>query len=504
MLLAELVATSTAVGATRSRRAKTAALADLFEGADHRALGLAARLLTGSPRQGKVAVGYRTVASIDVPPAVAATLTVHDVDAALDALTGLAGPGSQARRRTILTELLTAATADEQAFLRGLLLGELRQGALEGVVVQGLAAAFDVPEAVVRRAQMLCADLGMVARAAAEGGQPALEAFRMTLFAPIQPMLATTAEHTGAVVADLGACAVEAKLDGARIQVHRDGVLVRVYSRSLRDMTADVPGVVTAALALPARRLILDGEVLGVDAEGRPAAFQDTMKGLAGGVPFFFDCLLHDDLDLLDRPLRERRAALESVVPKGQRVRHWVVDTPERGEAAYAEVLAAGHEGVVVKDLDSPYEAGRRGAAWRKVKPVRTFDLVVLAAEWGSGRRKGWLSNLWLGARNPEPAVGEPALVMLGKTFKGLTDEILGWQTAALLAIATEREGHVVHVRPELVVEIAIDGVVRSPRYPGGVALRFARVVRYREDRTPADADVIDDVRGLLPGAVAP
>jgi DNA ligase-1 len=261
---------------------------------------------------------------------------------------------------------------------------------------------------------------------------------------------------------------------------------------------------VAAARALPVERVILDGEVLGVDGEGRPVPFQDTMKGLAGGAPFFFDCLLRDDADLLDRPLRERRAALEAVVPAGRLVRRWVVDNPDAGDAAYAEVLAAGHEGVVVKDLESVYDAGRRGAAWRKVKPVRTLDLVVLAAEWGSGRRKGWLSNLWLGARDDAAPDG---FVMLGKTFKGLTDEVLAWQTEALLARAsdaTQLDDHVVHVRPELVVEIALDGVLRSTRYPGRVTLRFARVVRYRDDKGPDEADVIADVRALLPGPARP
>jgi DNA ligase 1 len=478
MRLADVVAASTAAAATRSRKAKVAALAEVLAAADAEDLPVAAHVLTGQPRQGKVDVGYRTLGALEVPAADAPTLTLADLDAAVDRLAAMGGAGVQAQRRTELAALLGAATPDEQAFLRGLLLGELRQGALEGLVVQAVAAAFAVAEADVRRAQMLRADIGAVAVAAAAGGSGALRAFRLVLFQPVQPMLATTATSAAGVVEELGTCAVEAKLDGARIQVHRDGDRVAVYSRSLRDISAEVPEVVRVALDLPADRVILDGEVLAVDADGRPAAFQDTMSGLAGGSPFFFDCLLQvDDAPLIDRPLRERITALEAAVPAEQRVDRWVVQDADAGEQAYTDVLADGHEGVVVKDLDSVYEAGRRGAAWRKVKPVRTLDLVVLAAEWGSGRRRGWLSNLHLGARDDDRAA---EFVMLGKTFKGLTDEVLAWQTTELLRRETHRSGHVVHVRPELVVEIALDGVVRSPRYPGGVALRFARVVRYR------------------------
>jgi DNA ligase 1 len=496
--LTDLVATSAAVAATRARKEKVRLLAALVAGSDAASLEVAVHVLSGRPRQGKVDVGFATLRGLDVPPASVSTLTVADVDAAIDRLAAAGGAGVQAARRAALTDLLGAATAEEQALLRALLLGELRQGALEGVLVQAVAAAFDVAEADVRRAQMLRGDLGAVAALAASGGADALRAVSLALLTPVQPMLATTAATAGEVVGDLGPCAVEAKLDGARIQVHRDGDEVRVWSRSLREITDDVPEVVARARALPVRSVILDGEVLGVDPDGRPVPFQDTMKGLAGGLPFFFDCLLLDGADLLDAPLADRRAALESVVPADARVRRWLVGTPEEAEAAYAEVLGDGHEGVVVKDLGSAYAAGRRGAAWRKVKPVRTLDLVVLAAEWGSGRRRGWLSNLWLGCRGPE------GLVMLGKTFKGLTDEVLAWQTEALLAREERREGHAVHVRPELVVEIALDGVVRSPRYPGGVALRFARVVRYREDKAVADVDELATVRALLPGAVAP
>jgi DNA ligase 1 len=471
MQLASLVETSTAVRATRARSAKVARLAECLLAAETNELAIAVSFLSGRPRQGKVDVGWRTLRDVDVPPRTAARLGLREVDAAIAELAGLERPGSQARRRSTLTALLADATTEEQDFLRGLLLGELRQGALQGIVVQAVASAHDVPEREVRRALMLRADLGMVAVAAARGGVE--------------------------VVTELGECVVEAKLDGARIQVHRDGDDIRVFSRSLREITAEVPHVTATARRLPADRVILDGEVLAVTADGRPAAFQDTMSGLAGGSPFFFDCLQVDDAPLIDRPLRERITALEAAIPAEQRVDRWVVQDADAGEQAYTDVLADGHEGVVVKDLDSVYEAGRRGAAWRKVKPVRTLDLVVLAAEWGSGRRRGWLSNLHLGARDDDRAA---EFVMLGKTFKGLTDEVLAWQTTELLRRETHRSGHVVHVRPELVVEIALDGVVRSPRYPGGVALRFARVVRYRPDKHPADADTVHAVRALLPG----
>ncbi len=494
MLLADLVKASTAVAATRARKQKIALLADVLRSAEPDELPTAVHALTGLPRQGKLEVGYRTVFAVQVPPAGEASLTLSDLDTALDRLSSLGGSGSQAQRRALLEELLGAATEDEQVFLRGLLLGELRQGALEGVVVQAVAAAFEVPEADVRRAQMLRADLGDVALAAREGGVDALRAFSLQLFQPVQPMLAKTARSAGEVVAELGTSAVEAKLDGARVQVHKHGDRVAAYSRSLRDITAEVPRVVEMALTLNAERAILDGEVLGVDERGRPIPFQDTMSGLAAGMPFFFDCLLRDDAVLLDEPLTVRRAALEAIAPPEALVEHRVVAEPDQAEAAYNAVLDAGHEGVVVKDLESRYEAGRRGAAWRKVKPVRTLDLVVLGAEWGSGRRRGWLSNLHLGARSPD------GFVMLGKTFKGLTDELLTWQTEQLLAREVRREGHVVFVRPELVVEIALDGVIRSPRYPGGVSLRFARVVRYRDDKGPEEADDLATVQAMLPG----
>jgi len=499
--LAQLVATSAAVAATRSRTAKTAAIAALLTGADTD-LGLAARYLAGQTRQERIDVGWALLGEIDVAPAAVGGLELHTVDGVLQELSETAGPGSRARRRALLQDLFAAATADEQRFLRALVLGELRQGALAGLMAQGIAAATGRTESAVRWALLLGGDLGEVAEAARDD---TLDAFRLTPFRPLQPMLAGTAADVEAAVGGAGGAGrrvrVEWKLDGTRIQVHRRGDEVRVYSRILRDVTARSRAVVEVVAALDVTSVVLDGELLVVDESGRPVAFQDTMRGLgdragSGGArpePFLFDCLHRDGVDLLDEPLARRREALVATVPERHVMPGADVDDVAAAQAVWVDALAHGHEGVVVKDLDSAYEAGRRGGAWRKVKPVRTLDLVVLAVEWGSGRRRGWLSNLHLGAR--DPATG--GFVMLGKTFKGMTDELLAWQTARFLALETGRDGHVVHVRPEQVVEIAVDGVQRSTRYPGGLALRFARVLRYRDDKTPADADTLDTVRAL-------
>ena len=510
MLLADLVAASAAIAATRSRLRKIEALAGCLARMDPDEIRIGASYLAGAPRQPRLDVGWATLRAVDVPPAETATLTLHDVDRALDGLVGISGPGSKATRLARLGELFRAATEPEQRFLRGLLLGELRQGALAGIAAQGIARAYGVDEAAVRRALMLNADLGEVAAAAATGGAEALARFTLQLFRPLGPMLASTASSVAeALEAAGGTAAVEHKLDGARVQVHRVGDEVRVFTRNLRDVTARSPEVVAVVAALPVARIVLDGEVLALRPDGRPHAFQDTMARFgsedaqraaarAGAIvltPFFFDVLHLDGEDLVDAPYRDRVAALDRVVPASNRVLRVVVDDPEAGDEVFAGALAAGHEGVVVKTLDTPYEAGRRGAAWRKVKPAHTLDLVVLAAEWGSGRRRGWLSNLHLGARDPEGG-----FVMLGKTFKGLTDQTLTWQTEQLLARETARDGIVVHVRPELVVEVAFDGVQTSTRYPGGVALRFARVKRYRPDKSPAEADTIDTVRAIAAG----
>lgn len=502
VLLAEVVDVWSVVSATRSRREKVARLAECLARMDADEVAIGAVYLAGSVRQERLGVGWRTVVDVAVGPAAAPTLRLRDVDVVLDDIAAVAGPGSQSTRRKALEGVFGAATADEQRFLQGLILGELRQGALAGVAAQAIAAAWQVPEADVRRALMLHADIGAVARAARAGGGDALRAFRLTLFRPLSPMLAQTSATVGDALAGLVAAAIDDKIDGARVQVHRLGDEVRVYTRSLRDVTARSTEVVAVAAALDVGSIVLDGEVVALRDDGRPHPFQDTMSRFGTDLqragrqpaltPFFFDCLHLDGSDLLDAPTSQRIAALERVVPAEHLVARRIVNEVDAAEAVLADALGRGHEGVMVKALDAPYEAGRRGAAWRKVKPAHTLDLVVLAVEWGSGRRHSWLSNLHLGARN-----ADGGFVMLGKTFKGMTDTMLTWQTQRLLELETHRDGHIVHVRPELVVEVAFDGVQTSSRYPGGVALRFARVKRYREDKSADEVDTIDLVRAL-------
>ncbi|CAN5139353.1 ATP-dependent DNA ligase [soil metagenome] len=504
--LAPLVAASRRLVETPGRNDKIAIIAEVLgvaasDGGGQ--AGLAAAYLAGDPPQDRMEVGWATVRDLDVAPATAPALTLTDVDAALTALTGASGAGSRAARQSVLTDLLGTATAEEQAFLTHLILGDLRQGALEGLVVKGIAAAAGVPETVVRRALMLSADLVGVTAMAFELGREGLEAVGLTVGQGVQPMLASTAASVGVALAELGTAVVEWKLDGARIQVHKDGNEVTVLTRNLNDVTERSPAVVARHRALPATTAVLDGEVLAVGEDGRPRAFQDTMSAfsaesadeLVGRLPmrpFFFDLLHLDGEDLLDLPLTERRRRLHDLVDPDDRIPSEVVTDAAAGQAILEEALDRGHEGVMVKALDAPYAAGRRGKAWRKVKPVTTLDLVVLAVEWGSGRRQGLLSNIHLGAREDRP--GQDGFVMLGKTFKGMTDAVLSWQTQRFLDLETHRDGHVVHVRPEQVVEIAIDGLQTSTRYPGGVALRFARLVRYRDDKAAAQADSLGEV----------
>jgi DNA ligase-1 len=501
MLLADVVDASAAVTATRSRLAKVDALATLLRRVPPEEIVATTGYLVGDPPQGRVGIGWATLRSLDCDGADLPTLTVADVSAAIDAVRIASGSGSARARREILTALFARATTPEQDFLRRLLLGELRQGALEGVMTDAIARAADVPIAVVRRAAMLSGDLRTTALLALTDGAPALEAVRLDILRPILPMLAATSEDVGAALAATGPASVEWKLDGARIQVHRGDDEVQVYTRNLNDVTDRLAEVVAAVRMFPARVLVLDGEAIGLSDDERPHRFQDTMSRFGTqrvdehGIPltaFFFDCLRLDDHDLLDRPLADRLDALATFA--GARMIPSVrTDDPAVAASVLEDALAAGHEGVMVKALDSPYEAGRRGGAWRKVKPVQTLDLVVLGAEWGSGRRQGWLSNLHLGALGPD---GD--FVMVGKTFKGLTDALLTWQTERFLEIEQSRDGHVVYVRPEMVVEIALDGVQASRRYAGGVALRFARVKRYRPDKSAAEADTIETVRALL------
>ena len=498
MRFADVVDTSDATAAASGRNAKRDALAALLARLAPDEVAVTVGFLVGQPRQGRFGVGWSTVASAEADPATEPSLAILDVDRAFDEIMAMNGPGSATARRDRLRTLFTGATRREAGLIGHLLVGDLRQGALEGVMLDAVARAADVPATVVRRAAMLSGDLGRAATVALTEGRAGLERIGLTVLTPVQPMLASTATDVGDALGDLAdeAMAVEWKLDGARIQVHRAGDDVRVFTRSLNDITDRVPHVVEVARSLPADRLVLDGEVLHVLADDRPARFQDTMKGFGAEQqmrPFFFDVLHADGRDLLDEPLVERSQVLGEVAGD-HRIPRIVTADPGEAEAFLARALAAGHEGVMVKALDSPYAAGRRGKAWRKVKPVRLFDLVVLAAEWGHGRRQGWLSNLHLGARDPDTG----SFVMVGKTFKGLTDELLSWQTAAFLEREIGREGITVHLRPELVVEIALDGVQVSTRYAGGVALRFARVRRYRPDKAAAEADTLADVRSVL------
>lgn len=499
MQFATIASTWEAVAATRSRLQKVAALADTLQQLAPDEVVAGTAFLTGAPRQGRLGVGWAALRDLDVEPAAEPTLAITDVDRTFATLAATSGPGSVARRHDVLVEVWSLATPPEQGLLRGLVLQDVRQGALEGVVTTAVARAADVDEGLVRRAAMLSGDLTAAAVVAMADGAGALAAVRLEVGRPITPMLASSEPDVAAALDRTGPARIDTKLDGMRIQVHRDGGRVRVFSRSLRDVTGQLPAVVEAVQALAVASVVLDGEALGQAEDGRPLAFQDSMSDDTRLQPGFFDVLHLDGTDLLDEPLSRRREVLESVVPD-----HLVqgVETadPAVGTNHLRDVLAAGHEGVVVKSLEAPWEAGRRGASWVKVKVAHTLDLVVLAAEWGSGRRRGWLSNLHLGAMDAD--TGE--LVMLGKTFKGLTDETLAWQTAAFLEREVRRDDHVVHVRPELVVEIALDGVQASTRYPGGVALRFARVKRYREDKAVADADTLQTVRAIHRGVVVP
>lgn len=508
MLLTRLAHVSQEVAATSARSRKIALLAELFRDAEADDVPIVIPYLAGRLPQGRLGIGWK-VLSQSVEPAAEPTLTVHEVDARLTALGKVSGAGSQAERGRLVGELMGAATADEQRFLFGLITGEVRQGALDAVAVEGLAQATDVPAADVRRAVMLAGSLQTVAEALLADGPAALDRFRLTVGRPVLPMLAHSAASVAEAVEKLGDCAVEEKLDGIRVQVHRDGDVVRLYTRTLDDITDRLPELTAAALELRGERFILDGEVISFDADGRPRSFQETAGRVGSRVdvataaetvpvsPVFFDALSVDGRDLLDLPFAERHAELAQLVPEPMRVRRTLVSGPEdvpAAEAFLAETLKRGHEGVVVKGLDAPYNAGRRGASWLKVKPVHTLDLVVLAAEWGHGRRTGKLSNLHLGARS-----SDGSFAMLGKTFKGMTDALLSWQTERLQELTVESDGHVVTVRPELVVEIAYDGLQKSTRYPAGVTLRFARVVRYREDKRAEEADSVETLLAAHP-----
>ena len=550
MLLTEIAEVSRAVAATSARLAKIDMLAAALREAGPLEVPIAVAYLSGELPQRQIGVGWAALRS-GFPPAAQASLTLSDVDAGLSAIGAVSGPGSVAARKSLVGELFGRATGDEQQFLFGLLSGELRQGALEGVMTEAVARAAAVPVAQVRRAMMLRGSLGAVAAAALAGGGEALAAFGLEVGRPVRPMLAASAPSIEDALAKIGGsgvcapmecaveCAVEWKLDGIRIQAHLAGGSVRLFTRTLDEITDRLPEVAAVLAKLPVRAAVLDGELIALREDGRPLPFQDTaaraasaVGGGAGGgggtgstgaggtgtgggtggtgggtgggeaiaaVPlsvFLFDALHLDGADLIDLEYWRRHAELAWAVPADLLMPRLVTSSAQEATAFFRDAVAHGHEGVVVKSLDATYAAGRRGAGWIKVKPRHTLDLVVLAVEWGHGRRRGWLSNLHLGARDPDTG----GFVMLGKTFKGLTDELLDWQTERLLALEDHRDSWTVYVRPELVVEIAFDGVQRSPRYPGGLALRFARVLRYREDKTAAEADTIAAVRALGSG----
>lgn len=509
LLLADLVRVSDELSATRSRTAKIAALAVLLSRCPVEQIPILIGLLLGKPRQGRLGVGFRSLQTAMPPPADTASVTIAEVDAVFSALLATvgAGSGSTTRRAEVLGALLARATLPEQELITRVIVGEVRTGALEGVVTDAVAKSSGQPPALVRRAAMLSGDLGQVAAAAARGDR--LEDVGLAPGVPVLPMLAASAPTAGAAVEQTGEASVEYKLDGARLQVHRVSGHVSAYTRSLAGVTGRVPELVELVAGFPGGDLILDGETLTLDESGSPRPFADTMSRFGARSAReavlqvqFFDVLHAGGRDLIDEPLRERRRVLEQIAGDAV-VRAVVTANPELAERTFQEAIAAGHEGVIVKAIGAPYAAGRRGSDWIKVKPVHTYDLVVLAAEWGYGRRSGWLSNLHLGARDPDGQFGDPGgFVMVGKTFKGLTDETLRWQTERFPEIETRRTAGTLFLQPTTVVEIAIDGVQRSPRYPGGVALRFARVKRYRvgDDAKPAaEADTIDALRALLP-----
>jgi ATP-dependent DNA ligase I len=506
VLLVRIAEVSQAVGATSGRLAKIDLLATALCEAGPAEVPIAVAYLSGELPQRQIGVGWAALRD-GFPPAAVPTLGLAEVDAAFSAIGAVAGKGSAAARKALVGELFGRATSAEQRFLVGLLSGELRQGALEGVMTDAVARAASVPVGDVRRAMMLRGSLGAVAAAALAGGSTALDAFGLEVGRPVRPMLAASATSIEEALAKIGSgvqAAVEWKLDGIRIQAHLSGGSVRLFTRTLEEITGRVPEVVATLGKLPVRAAVLDGELIALREDGRPLPFQDTSSraasaaGVADRPPlsvFLFDALHLEGADLIDLPDWKRHAELAWAVPAELLMPRLVTDSAAQASEFFRDAVARGHEGVVVKSLEAPYAAGRRGSGWIKVKPRHTLDLVVLAVEWGHGRRRGWLSNLHLGAR--DPATG--GFVMLGKTFKGLTDELLTWQTSRLLALESRRDAYTVYVRPELVVEIAFDGVQRSPRYPGGLALRFARVLRYREDKSAAEADTIDLVRALSP-----
>ena len=506
MLLSDIVETSRDVGATRSRKKKQARLAETLRAMSPEEVPVGVSYLSGRLPQGRIGLGWAIFRDLEPgAPASEGRLGLLEVHRRFDELAAVSGAGSTQRRKDLLGAMFAASTEEERHFLTHLVLGELRQGALVGVMVEAVSEATGIDAAKLRRAAMLAGSVPDVATAAMLEGEGALTRFELTLFRPVLPMLASPVDDVEAAMARLGEAAFELKLDGARVQVHKDGDEIRVYSRRLHEVTDRVPEIVEAARLFPARSAILDGEAIALQPDGSPHAFQTTMRrfGRKSKVAemreklplshLYFDVLHVDGETVLDRPARDRIDALAHAVPDAHQVRRAITADAEEAETFFADAIGGGHEGLMAKGLDEPYAAGSRGFAWLKLKPSHTLDLVVIAVEQGSGRRKGWLSNLHLAARDPS----DGTFVMLGKTFKGMTDDMLRWQTERLGALALGREGHVVHVKPELVVEIAFSDVMESPQYPAGLALRFARVKRYREDKSATDAATIDEVRAI-------
>jgi DNA ligase-1 len=504
MLLAAVVETSRRVAETSKRLAKVDLLAQLLRQLQPDEIEIAAAFLSGQIRQGRIGVGYAAVREAAGAPASNASVELAEVDRIFQSISTASGGGSAQRRHQLLQELFTRATEAEQQFLIALLAGELRQGALEAVMLDALAKASGLAAESVRRAVMLAGDLATVARAVAEKGAAGLEQYDLQLFRPIQPMLAQSAEDVSEALADLGEAALEFKMDGARVQVHKSGEDVVAFSRALNDVTAAIPEVVEAVRALPARDLILDGEVISLQPDGRPQPFQVTMRRFGRKLdvdrmraelpmtPFWFDLLYLNGGSLLDHPQSRRFEALAGLT-RDHLMPHTLTNDAQLAAEFLEQALQRGHEGIMAKAMNAKYAAGSRGQGWIKVKRAKTLDLVILAAEWGHGRRHGWLSNLHLGARDTEKG----GFAMLGKTFKGLTDQMLEWQTQELLKLEIGRDSYAVHVEPKLVAEIAFNEIQISPRYPSGLALRFARVKRYRTDKTAAEADTFQTVQKL-------
>ncbi len=505
MLFARVVEASRSIAVVSGRLAKIALLAELLRQAGPDEAEIIVSWLSGVTRQGRIGVGSAAFRAARIAPAENASLEIADVDAALDSLADVSGRGAEPRRRRQLTSLLERATAEEQQFLSALLLGGLRQGALAGLMFEGLAKATGVDVGRIRRAAMMAGSLARVARGLLESGETSLSVWTIRLFQPVHPMLAQPSPDPETAMSELGDASLEYKLDGARLQAHKSGDDVRIYTRALNEVTASVPEVMEMVRALPCRDAILDGEVVSFAPDGRPRTFQVTMRRFGRRedldrlreelplTPIWFDILLLDGQPLIDHPQSERFTILRTLVPGQNLIPHTTASHPEEAVAFLAAALELGHEGIMAKATTSAYVAGARGQSWLKIKKVHSLDLVILAAEWGNGRREGWLSNLHLGARDTETG----GFAMLGKTFKGMTEEMLRWQTGQLLAIETGRDGNVVTVQPKIVAEIAYSDIQISPRYPSGFALRFARVRRYREDKTLADIDTLDTVRKL-------